>query len=340
MHDIKHRSWGAFGDSVAGVGFCLIVFSIFLFIVQKLNVIICLLMLAAGVPLVVVGIRVARWDKTEEPKMTKIDPALSYRYLLCIGDKEEPLEDMAKLEQAYEAYCKERESFSVRITPPIGSLSEWKFYYDPKLKYVSMITLAKDGGKWGIFCDEPFEYDYKRLKKILVKKKKVRLDYFGRAEDMEIWKENPRQLYLEEYVKDTGFEVERTRQGFRVCSEKIPSAKHVREILMQLNENEYVFFWNYYHRTVSDPGSYVSAYIVNGNAIMQEGNHGWSGNYKRISMDDLVELILRNWDKDWDRAAEYKNAIHIRKTTNPKDILSTFGKTDQVYVPNYDETAW
>ena len=92
---------GTFGDSVAGVGFCLIVFSIFLFIVPKLNVIICLLMLAAGVPLVIVGIRVARWDKTEEPKMTKIDPALSYRYLLCIGDKEEPLEDMAKLEQAY-----------------------------------------------------------------------------------------------------------------------------------------------------------------------------------------------------------------------------------------------
>ena len=56
MHDIKHRSWGAFGDSVAGVGFCLIVFSIFLFIVPKLNVIICLLMLAAGVPLVIVGI--------------------------------------------------------------------------------------------------------------------------------------------------------------------------------------------------------------------------------------------------------------------------------------------
>ena len=144
MHDIKHRSCGAFGDSVAGVGFCLIVFSIFLFIVPKLSVIICLLMLAAGVPLVIVGIRVARWNKTEEPKMTKIDPALSYRYLLCIGDKEEPL--------------------------------------------------------------------------------------------------------------------------------------------------------------------------------------------------DLVELILRNWG----RAAEYKNAIHIRKTANPKDILSTVGKTDQVYVPNYDEreTAW
>ena len=250
--------------------------------------------------------------------------------------------DKTKLDQAFESYCKNKESLSVKISPPIGSLSEWSFYYDSVLKYATAITLVKSYGveKWANFCDEPVVYNYKRLKKLLFEKKKVSLELFGRMENVERWKESPRLLFLEEYVKDTGFKTVKTRQGFRVCSEKIPSAKRIKEILMQLSLKECVFFWNFYHRTVSDPGSYISAYIDNGNAIMMEGNHGWSNDYKKISMDDLTELILRNWDKDWDRSGEFINAIHIKKTINTDDILSAKNETREVFKPNYDETAW
>ena len=43
-----------------------------------------------------------------------------------------------------------------------------------------------------------------------------------------------------------------------------------------------------------DPGSYVTAYVENGKAVMKEANHGWSGNQHYRSPDiDLPCAIKR-----------------------------------------------
>ena len=53
-----------------------------------------------------------------------------------------------------------------------------------------------------------------------------------------------------------------------------------------------------------------------------------------------MELIRRNWDKDWDQQKQYVNAIEIRKTIRPGDLLSVMKKEKDIYVPDYSVTAW
>ena len=91
---------------------------------------------------------------------------------------------------------------------------------------------------------------------------------------------------------------------------------------------------------ISDPGSYVTAYVMDGKAIIKEANHGWSGNYNFIITDNSIELILRNWDKDWDSQQEFKNSVAIGKTIRPADVLAQMKKDLDIFVPDYSVTAW
>ena len=110
-------------------------------------------------------------------------------------------------------------------------------------------------------------------------------------------------------AKKLGFEVdwvERWNRTFRRLSmSSIPSEAEVKSLVGLMDEHDEICFWNYFHVTISDPGSYVSVISTNGVFAFKEGNHGWSGSWKRISLDDLSKLIISNWDKDCDNGIYY-----------------------------------
>lgn len=137
-----------------------------------------------------------------------------------------------------------------------------------------------------------------------------------------------------------GFRARADRDRYYLSMDQTPSVEQVRGLLKLLSGKEELMFWNYYHRRNSDPGAYATVHVVDGKAIIREGNHGWSGLYHRIDMDDLVELILRNWDKDWDRQQNYNHAVALEKTTNPKLILAQMEKKMDVFTPDYSATPW
>jgi len=104
-------------------------------------------------------------------------------------------------------------------------------------------------------------------------------------------------------ITELGFEVsEEGRNGERfVFMEYIPEKSIATKMLKVLSFEDCICFWDYYHVSVTDPGGYVSAYMLDENrCVYKEGNHGWSSNYKAISVDDLAELMIKNWDKDCD----------------------------------------
>ena len=102
------------------------------------------------------------------------------------------------------------------------------------------------------------------------------------------------------------------RNGIRsVSMEDIPSREIVVQMLKQLTFEDAIYFWDYYHVTVTDPGGYVTAYMLDEDrAVYMEGNHGWTSRYEAISVDYLAEMIIKNWDKDCD-GGMYMNAIQV-----------------------------
>lgn len=342
MHDIKHRSWGSFGSSVAATGFCLIAVGITYPICTKQFGILPILLILPGILLAVAGIKVVTWDMSEEAQMSRVNNLQKYRYKLVTGGVEREMKKFSEVEDAYKRFCENKEELCLKISPPIGDLAQWKCYYDPVLQYVIEVTLIKPDGRqvWCRSCNEPAINDLKRIKTIITKKKRVRLYLMQNPEVLKRYAENPRMIYLEENAKDLGFEVVTARNGVDLRSENVPSAKQVYALLGKMSINEYIFFWNYYHRTVSDPGSYISAYVSNGKAIIMEANHGWSGNFQQIKIEDLVELILRNWEKDCSRQGEFKNSIRIQKTIYPEDIWEKMNNVTQIYKPNYEIKAF
>lgn len=124
-------------------------------------------------------------------------------------------------------------------------------------------------------------------------------------------------------IQELGFEVSNEgRNGERSISMKVtPSKDVVIKMLKQLTFEDCIFFWDYYHATVTDPGGYVSAYVLDGKrAVYMEGNHGWSSKFQAISLEELSELIIKNWDKDCDGGA-FLNSIKINPHHNShKDL--------------------
>jgi len=118
---------------------------------------------------------------------------------------------------------------------------------------------------------------------------------------------------LEFDVSDIG------RNGEQFISmQSVPEIDVVTKMLKVLTFEDEIFFWDYYHDTISDPGGYVSAYMLDDNrAVYMEGNHGWSSKFTTISVDELAELIIKNWDKDCD-AGMFLNRIRIKPHFAPK----------------------
>lgn len=114
-------------------------------------------------------------------------------------------------------------------------------------------------------------------------------------------------------IRRRGFSVEDTsNDGFFIKKETIPGIEELVRLIEWIPAEKCIFFWNYYHVTVTDPGSYVTAVVLGDHAVYQEGNHGWSNQFQRISLLDLAELIQKNWDKDWEQG-RYLNCIEIKR---------------------------
>jgi len=128
------------------------------------------------------------------------------------------------------------------------------------------------------------------------------------------------QEYKIRKIKALGFDVsEKGRNGEHfIAMQSIPEKDTAIKMLRVLSFEDWICFWDSYHVSVTDPGGYVSAYMLDENrAVYKEGNHGWSSQYQAISVDDLAELMIKNWDKDCD-GGMYQNKIQIRPHYNPQ----------------------
>lgn len=181
---MRYESWGRFGTAIMGFGIAIIFNTVLVFVVNKytsaMAIIIAIIAGIAGLFVVFLGIRICSWD--EGPKISRIDPNLDYHFLLTFRGMEEEVRDFSRMEEVLTAFDLGRETWSLRIEPPIGSLSEWKGYYDNKRDvYMTEITVVCKGEiqKWGLRCDYSYlEILNRELKKVIVDKKKPRLSFF------------------------------------------------------------------------------------------------------------------------------------------------------------------
>lgn len=182
------RSWYAFGTAIMGLGIAIIFNVVLVYTVNEytsmIALIVAIIVGMAGLFVVFMGIKIAGWDKG--PKMSRIDPDLDYHLLLTFRGMEEEVRDFSVIEEVLTAFDLSREAWSLRIVPPIGTLSEWKGYYeDQRNTYMTEITFVRKDGiqKWALRCD----YTYlgilnRELKKVIVDKIKPRLSFFVRID--------------------------------------------------------------------------------------------------------------------------------------------------------------
>lgn len=177
----KVRSWDSFGTALMGLGFSVILITVVIFDANQYSsvtsVIVAAVFVLMGLFITFVGFRISRWDKSGKAKMRRIDRKLAYRFFLTFKGREEEVKDFSVIEEALTALDLGKETWSLKIDPPMGTLSGWKGYYDAKKKlYVSEITFVrKEGIRKGMLY---FDYDCidhlrSKLKRLVVDKKKV-----------------------------------------------------------------------------------------------------------------------------------------------------------------------
>lgn len=67
------------------------------------------------------------------------------------------------------------------------------------------------------------------------------------------------------------------------------------KILSNMKEDIEIFFYDYYHPQLSDPGAYVTAKVdKKGNYYYYLGNHGWSSSTYAITFSRLLRYAMKN----------------------------------------------
>ena len=56
-------------------------------------------------------------DKVEEGRMTKVDPALKYKYRLRVGEVEKEMMDFSEVEEAFRKLEESKEEICLKISP-------------------------------------------------------------------------------------------------------------------------------------------------------------------------------------------------------------------------------
>lgn len=80
---------------------------------------------------------------------------------------------------------------------------------------------------------------------------------------------------------------------FRVRLNDNATQETVLKIIDQMEDHILTFF-DYYYRSPSDPGGYVTVRREGDSFIQKIQNHGWSTEWSRISKEGLVECVYKN----------------------------------------------
>ena len=137
-----------------------------------------------------------------------------------------------------------------------------------------------------------------------------------------------------------GFKIRKGHCCYFLSMDETPSKETLLKLFDLLTIEQELTFWSFYRYSGSDPGEYVTVSVENGKAVAIRGNHGWSSGYESISIDDLIELIQRNWDKDWDSIKNYVNSIELRQVPLPESRRIWMEHPTGVFVPDYSLRAW
>lgn len=183
----KRRSWTTFGTVLVTLGIFAIFMVVFLGIEDSHVSMIGIIVGIAGLLIAFLGIRIIIWDKSYDAKMSRIDPNLDYHFFLTFRGMEQEVRDFSKIEEVLTAFDLGKESWNLKIVPPMGTLSEWNGYYDDKDKvWVMEIAFVREEGiqKCVRRCvsDGMVNLNRRDLKKIMVDKKKADLQLFGRID--------------------------------------------------------------------------------------------------------------------------------------------------------------
>ncbi|MDE6743823.1 MAG: hypothetical protein K2J95_08110 [Lachnospiraceae bacterium] len=183
----KRRSWTTFGSILVTLGIFAIFMVVFLGVEDNHVSMIGIIVGIVGLLIAFLGIRIISWDKSYDAKMSRIDPNLDYHFFLTFRGMEQEVKDFSKIEEVLTAFDSGKEAWNLKIVPPMGTLSEWKGYYDDKDKaWVMEIAFVREEGvqRWvrrGGY-DGLVNLNCRDLKKIMVDKKKADLDLFGRVD--------------------------------------------------------------------------------------------------------------------------------------------------------------
>ena len=137
-----------------------------------------------------------------------------------------------------------------------------------------------------------------------------------------------------------GFKIREGHCCYFLSMDETPSKETLLKLFDLLTIEQELTFWSFYRYSGSDPGEYVTVSVENGKAVAIRGNHGWSSGYESISIDDLIELIQRNWDKDWDSIKNFVNSIELRRVPFPESRRNWMEHPTGVFVPDYSLRAW
>ena len=180
------RTWAAFGTRLGAVGYGIFCVMVYACVLEKQ---ISILPTIVGIVSLIIGILgtwIASWDKDQKIKMLRIDPKLDYHFFLTFRGLEEEIKDLSRMEEVLIAFDEGREAWNLKIVPPMGTLSEWRGYYDEKENaYVTEATFVREEEiqKWALLCeyDGMVKMHRSNLKKIIVNKKKASFDWFCRV---------------------------------------------------------------------------------------------------------------------------------------------------------------
>lgn len=203
---------------------------------------------------------------------------------------------------------------------------------DPFVDYVRTYMLIEQSSKeyleiymervlpdmWEIgITEEQFENAKKAFQIIDDYKEKYDYIYFGY------------KVKLYPAIEQLGFEITPgfdNRDQVKVFYDGQPSKEIIKELLLLLTYEQELSFWDEdYGNNIHDPGRYISVYNMGTHVVYHFGNHGWSSGYEKMSLDDMADLIAKNWTRADGRSAyNYDRFVLIKANLNA----------------DYDKKAW
>ncbi len=136
-------------------------------------------------------------------------------------------------------------------------------------------------------------------------------------------------IFLDGVYLDRGGKLDRFRWVKEPTTEELSQLTHTIatrdnfvSLLQWLPPNYKLQFYDQYYPSMSDPGAYVTVFRKDNLFIYKLGNHGWSGEWSRQSVELLASWLFLNLEKK-DGGSDNLSLIDIRKVEKtPWDRIS------------------